>query len=124
MIRIIRFRTFDRILFSRIGTKSNIRFKSEKISPEVKPEVRNETGSEFWPSQIEKEIEIDATRDFITDLTSYSEKIQEKNENILQEFMDKAYSTEMEAYLADAGIELNPLARAVYRPSPSYIFLI
>ena len=82
------------------------------MKPEVITENVGSTGSEFWPSEIEKEIEIDATRDFITDLTSYSEKIQEKNENILEEFMKKAYSTEMEAYLADAGIELNTIARA------------
>ena len=64
-----------------------------------------EENRKFWPEKVEEEIYIDKTDEFVTDLTNYGAKVADNSENLLKEFMDKAYATDMEAYLADAGMD-------------------
>ena len=73
---------------------------------EVVTATKKENTDQFWADEIEESVQKELADKFITDLQTYDDKItyDRSAENLLKVFMQKAYSTEMESYIADAGI--------------------
>ena len=56
----------------------------------------------FWTSEVEKMKEKEISESFEKAVVDYGSKL-DSEENLLKQFMSKAYRTEMEAFLADSG---------------------
>ena len=60
----------------------------------------------FWTSEVEKMKEKEVSESFEKAVVDYGSKL-DSEENLLKQFMSKAYRTEMEAFLADSGTFLS-----------------
>ena len=83
---------------------SSTRFKiqDEPIGSENPGESGAPPGNHFWTSEVEKMKEKEISESFEKAVVDYGSKL-DSEENLLKQFMSKAYRTEMEAFLADSG---------------------
>ena len=99
----IGFRALKNVRLRSLGISST-RFKSqdEPIGSENPGESGAPPGNHFWTSEIEKMKEKEISESFEKAVVDYGSKL-DSEENLLKQFMSKAYRTEMEAFLADSG---------------------
>ena len=92
-------------------TLKNVRLRSLGISTTLKNDgpIRSENSekshseeSQFWAAEVEKIKEKQISESFEKSVVDYGSKL-DPEENLLKQFMSKAYRTEMEAFLADSG---------------------
>ena len=83
----------------------NVRLRSLGISTARLNDgpIRSDAGDpNFWIGEVEKIKEKVISESFEKSVVDYGSKL-DPEENLLKQFMSKAYRTEMEAFLADSG---------------------
>ena len=96
----IGFRALKNVRLRSLGI-SSIRFKIQ--DEPIGSENPGESGNHFWTSEVEKMKEEEISESFEKAVVDYGSKL-DSEENLLKQFMSKAYRTEMEAFLADSGM--------------------
>ena len=96
----IGFRALKNVRLRSLGI-SSVRYKIED-GPIGKENTEEASGNHFWTSEVEKMKEKEISESFENAVVDYGSKL-DSEENLLKQFMSKAYRTEMEAFLADSG---------------------
>ena len=80
---------------------STTRYKIQD-GPSASENPEESKRNHFWTSEVEKMKEKEISESFEKAVVDYGSKL-DSEENLLKQFMSKAYRTEMEAFLADSG---------------------